>query len=254
MRPAGSGLSGSPAESGALVRAFVLHRRDFGDTSLLLELLALGLGRLPAIAKGARRGRSPSGAVLQPFQPLWVGLVGRGEVRTLTRAEAAGRPLALTGRALPCGFYLNELLMRLLGRHDPHDPLFAFYHAALAGLAGGGPIESALRQFELRLLEELGYAPDLHLDAGSGEPVEPGRRYRVDPGQGPQPVFEGVAEGPDPGVSGATLLALAEGGALDPAQAREARALLRGLLDPHLGPKPLKSRELFRRWQGDGRR
>ena len=143
-----------------LLQAFVLHRRDYSDTSLLVELFATGLGRFPAIAKGARRRRNPASAWLQPFQPLWIGVVGRGEVRTLTRVEPAGRPLPLAGRGLPCGIYLNELLTRLLCRHDPQDPLFAFYHAALDGLSRGD-LESSLRQFELRLLEELGYAPGL---------------------------------------------------------------------------------------------
>jgi DNA repair protein RecO (recombination protein O) len=225
-----------------LFQAFVLHRRDYSDTSLLVELFAIGLGRFPAIAKGARRRRNPGSALLQPFQPLWVGLVGRGEVRTLTRVEPAGRPLPLAGRALPCGFYLNELLTRLLGRHDPHDPLFAFYHTALGGL-GQGDLETVLRQFELRLLEELGYAPGLGLVGETGLAVESGRSYVIEPGHGPRPALPGESA---VAVSGATLQALAGGSPLDAAQQREARALLRRLLEPHLGAKPLKSRELFR--------
>ncbi len=225
-----------------LLQAFVLHRRDYSDTSLLLELFASGLGRFPAIAKGARRRRNPASALLQPFQPLWIGAVGRGEVRTLTRVEPAGRPFPLTGRALPCGFYLNELLVRLLGRHDAHDPLFAFYHAALGGLSDGD-LKTALRQFELRLLEELGYAPGLALDGKTGLAVDPCLFYVVEPGQAPRTALSGE---PGATVSGATLLALAGGLVLDAVQQREARTLLRRLLGPHLGPKPLKSRELFR--------
>jgi DNA repair protein RecO (recombination protein O) len=225
-----------------LSQAFVLHRRDYSDTSLLLELFAGGLGRFPAIAKGARRSRNPASALLQPFQPLWIGVVGRGEVRTLTRVESAGRPFALARQALPCGFYLNELLVRLLGRYDPHDPLFAFYHAALDGL-GEGNLGTTLRQFELRLLEELGYAPGLGRDGDTGLSVESGLTYVIEPGQPPRralPNESAVA------VCGATLLALASGVALDSAQQQEARALMRRLLGPHLGSRPLKSRELFR--------
>jgi DNA repair protein RecO (recombination protein O) len=229
----GSGLS----------QAFVLHRRDYSDTSLLVELFASGLGRFPAIAKGARRPRNPGSALLQPFQPLWIGVVGRGEVRTLTRVEPAGRPFALAGRALPCGFYLNELLVRLLGRHDPHDPLFAFYHAALGGLCEGD-LETILRQFELRLLEELGYAPGLGRDGDTGLSVEAGRSYVVEPGQLPRRASPGESTA---AVCGATLLALVGSAVLDAEQQREARTLLRRLLGPHLGSKPLKSRELFRR-------
>lgn len=228
---------------GGLFQAFVLHRRDYSDTSLLVELFTSGLGRFPAIAKGARRRRNIASALLQPFQPLWVGVVGRGEVRTLTRVEPAGRAFQLSGGALPCGFYLNELLSRLLGRHDPHDPLFAFYHAALGGLSEGR-IETVLRQFELRLLEELGYAPGLGLDGETGQAVETALSYVVEPGQGPRRALPG---GSAVVVSGGTLLALARGLPLDTTQQREARDLLRRLLGPHLGPKALKSRELFRR-------
>jgi DNA repair protein RecO (recombination protein O) len=229
--------------SAGLFQAFVLHRRDYGDTSLLVELFAAGLGRFPAIAKGARRRRNPASALLQPFQPLWIGVVGRGEVRTLTRVEPAGRALPLVGQALPCGLYLNELLNRLLGRHDPQDPLFAFYHAALAGLTGED-LETALRQFELRLLEELGYAPGLGRDGQTGLAVEANHTYVVDPGQAPR---RALPEESLRAVRGGTLLALAGNGSLDVTQRREARGLLRRLLDPHLGPRPLKSRELFHR-------
>jgi DNA repair protein RecO (recombination protein O) len=221
----------------------VLHRRDYSDTSLLVELFASGLGRFPAICKGARRPRNPASALLQPFQPLWIGVVGRGEVRTLTRVESAGGAFTLARQALPCGFYLNELLVRLLGRHDPHDALFAFYHAALDGL-GEENLGSVLRQFELRLLEELGYAPGLGCDGDTGLSVEPRLSYVVEPGQAPRqalPSESAVA------VCGATLLALVSGTALDADQQREARTLMRRLLAPHLGSKPLKSRELLRK-------
>jgi DNA repair protein RecO (recombination protein O) len=248
----------APLGSGGLCRAFVLHRRDYGDTSLLVEVFALGQGRFPAIARGVRRSRRGSSALLQPFQPLWLGLAGRGEVRTLTRVEAAGRPFDLVGLALPCGFYLNELLVRLLGRGDPHDPLFGLYHAALADLHRGDRLHDALRGFELRLLQELGYGPALDL-TDEGSPVRADLRYRVDPGQAPVPV-DGAPAGEIPGdtrgetpcqtLGGATLLALCAGTPLEGEQQREARSLLRALLAPHLGSKALQSRELMRQWHG----
>lgn len=239
----------SDREGRGLHRAYVLHRRNHGETSLLVEVFALGLGRFPAISKGARRGRGGAGPLLQPFQPLWLGVVGRGEVRTLTGAEGAGRALELAGMALPCGFYLNELLMRLLARSDPHDALFGLYHAALAELADGAALHATLRRFELALLEELGYAPMLDT-CEDGQPVQPGGRYRVESGQSPHRVAPGC---PGDTVSGETLLALAAGRPLAAGEQREARALLRGLLAPHLGPKPLASRELLRQWQGTAR-
>lgn len=230
---------------GSLFQAFVLHRRDYGNTSLLLEVFAAGRGRFPAIAKGARRARHPTSALLQPFQPLWLDAVGRGEVLTLTRVEAAGPAIGLHGRPLLCGFYLNELLVRLLGRDDPHDPLFAFYHAALMGLAGGDDLESLLRQFEIRLLDELGYALALDVEADCDRPVVPDGVYVLVPGRG---MLQAQPDDRAERVSGATLLALAQGDRLAPHQLREARALLRRLLEPHLGGRPLKSRELFRRF------
>lgn len=241
-----TGLSPAPRRDG-LFQAFVLHRRDYTNTSLLLDVFGSGLGRFPAIAKGARRPRNPASALLQPFQPLWLAVVGRGEVRTLTRSEGAGRPLPLEGRALLAGFYLNELLVRLLARHDAHDRLFVFYQDSLARLAAGADLETRLRQFELRLLDELGYGPTLDREAGSWEPVLAERSYIYEPERGLRRVAVVEAE---PVLSGATLLALTRGEDLDLAQRREARILLRGILTPYLGERPLKSRELYQRWYG----
>lgn len=233
------------SDPGSLLQAFVLHRRDYGDTSLLVEMFAIGRGRLPVIAKGARRAHNPVSALLQPFQPLWLGVVGRGEVRTLTRVEAAGPAIRLSGRPLLCGFYLNELLVRLLGREDPHDPLFAFYHAALVALSANDDLDTVLRQFEIRLLDELGYAMTLDVEASGGNPVDADGVYLFDPGDGARRAGPNAVADT---LSGATLLALSKGVPLSPPQAREARALLRRVLEPHLGGRPLQSRELFRRW------
>lgn len=226
-----------------LQRCFVLHRRAFGNTSLLVEVFSLSHGRFPAVAKGARRAKGGSAAVLQPFQPLWLSWSGAGEVRTLLRNEAAGRPFALGGEALYCGLYVNELLVRLLGRGDPHADLFAFYHAALEALAGGGETEPVLRRFELQLLQELGYGPVLDREAVAGRALRPDARYAYRDGQGLFPAAGAV----QPGIPGQTLLRLEAGEDLTPGQARELRALMRQLLAPLLGPRPLKSRELFRR-------
>jgi DNA repair protein RecO (recombination protein O) len=245
----------------ALRRGFVLHRRDYRNTSLLLELFSAEEGRLALVAKGAKsapRGRSAQAALLQPFQPLWVAWSGRGEVKTLTRAEAAGAALALTRERLYCGFYLNELLLRLLGRDDPHEALFVFYQQALADLVGES-IDAVLRRFELRLLEELGYAPDLTHDA-AGSPIQNGRCYRYQPEAGLIALPEGVSEHTQAAAASTSsqppaetvicaeaLRDLAAGKPLAGAGARAARALMRAALAPHLGPRPLKSRELFRR-------
>ncbi|NBC49725.1 MAG: DNA repair protein RecO [Gammaproteobacteria bacterium] len=236
----------------SLRRGFVLHRRDYRNTSLLLEVFSAEAGRLAIVAKGAKtaaRGRSPAALLLQPFQPLWLGWSGRGEVKTLTAAEAAGPALALAGERLYCGLYLNELMLRLIERDDPHEALFVFYQQALGDLVAA-PIEPVLRRFELRLLEELGYAPDLTRDA-QGAPLARGRWYRFEPQSGliaqPAGVADAAPDTPGVTVSGALLARLTAGAALTAADARAARDLMRAALAPHLGPQPLKSRALFRR-------
>lgn len=227
--------------SDALTTGFVLHRRDYSDTSLLVEVFTTEQGRFPLLAKGAKRGRAPRAAILQPFQPLLLAWSGRGEVRTLTRLEPAAGPLMLAGDALYCGFYLNELLMRLLERQDAHEALFTHYQAALLGLADGVPIDDVLRQFERRLLAELGYAPLLDLEADGVTPVRAEERYEYLPEQGLI-----VNRSRRESISGETLLALVAEQPLVGNQIREARRLLRQLLAPHLGERPLKSREFFR--------
>ncbi|MEA3277090.1 MAG: DNA repair protein RecO, partial [Pseudomonadota bacterium] len=139
-----------------LQRCFILHRRDFGNSSLIVEVFSGVHGRLAAVAKGAKRGRGVTARILQAFRPLWLSWSGNGEVKTLVRSEPAGREIQLREKALFCGFYLNELLVRLLGRGDPHEDLFAFYHAALTELGEGVDPASVLRRFELRLLQEIG--------------------------------------------------------------------------------------------------
>ena len=223
-----------------LQRAFVLHRRDYSDTSLLLEVFTEVNGRLALLAKGAKRPRGAA-AVLQPFTPLLIGWSGRGEVGTLVRAEAHGRPLPLPGDALYCGFYVNELLLRLLQRQDPHERLFDHYRTVLEGLAGGD-LDTVLRHFELRLLGEVGYAPELGRDADAGTPVRADRCYVYRHEHGLVPAAPSSAQ---PVVSGETLRRLSAGEPLRGVHAREARALLRGLLAPHLGERPLRSRELL---------
>lgn len=234
--------------------AFVLHRRDYRNTSLLLDVYSRDYGRLSLVAKGARRKKG-SGPLLQPFAPLLMSWQGRGELRTLTGTESAVQVPALQAGALLCGFYLNELLQRLLARDDPDAGLFMDYAQTLRALAdakvGDGPVQSQamlLRRFELRLLSALGYALVLDHCVSDGSAIDARRRYRYWLEQGP------VAEGGDgapmttPGdgipISGRTLLGLADG-RLDASGQREALYLLRAALAPHLGDRPLHSRQLY---------
>jgi DNA repair protein RecO (recombination protein O) len=211
---------------------------------LLLELLSFQGGRYPAIAKGAKSGRGSLAALLQPFRPLLLELRGRGEVRTLGKLEAGGSAYLLRGDALYCGLYVNELLMRLLARNDPHEGLFGLYCEILALLAEGNDIQLGLRRFELGLLRHLGYGPPLDREAETGAPVRPERRYRYRVEVGPEPAAA-TASGTET-LAGATLLALARGEPLEREGLVEARRLMRRVLDHYLDGRPLRSRELFR--------
>ncbi len=234
------------AERSILHQAYILHRSAYSNSSLLLECFTAEEGRFPAIAKGVQGGRHGNAASsLQPFHPLLIQVSGRGEVKTLGRYEAASPAHALKGNSLYCGFYLNELLMRLLGRSDPHSALFGQYHLALEELADStGPVDRPLRRFEVGLMNELGYGLLLEQEADSGVPVEPEGRYYYEPERGPVPVY-----GNQPSIAGKTLLTLAgrTAGQEEPDDTtwREARGLMRSVLVRYLGDRPLKSRELF---------
>ncbi len=227
-----------------LQRGFVLHARPYSNTSLLLELLSAEEGRCPAVARGAKGRRSTQSGLLRPFQPLLLELTGRGEVATVARVEPGGRPLSLIGEAGYCGLYVNELMMRLLGRGDPQADLFALYEEVLTRLSVEPERGLLLRRFELEMLKILGYALVLDHDVSSGEPVRADRRYAYLVEQGPVEVLE-AARSPQV-VSGATLLALRNDADPGVAGRVEARRLMRAVLDHHLGGRPLKSRELFR--------
>ncbi|MEN8177789.1 MAG: DNA repair protein RecO [Pseudomonadota bacterium] len=233
-------MSGKPLQP-----CFVIHRRDYRNSSLLLELFTLNEGRLPAIARGAKSGRGQRAALLQPFSPLQVSVTGRGEIKALGQVEAEGQAFSLHGKLLYCGFYLNELLMRLMQRSDPHEDLFVHYYNTLTALAKGHAVDQFLRGFEVRLLKEIGYALMLDHDSVSGSPVAPEKVYDYLIEQGPvesysQTDFRGHL------VHGRTLLCLQNGEVMDRRSMTEAKALMRRILAFYLGDKPLKSRELFR--------
>src|SRR5258706_6407576 len=152
--------------------AFVLHQRNYSETSLLLEVYTRRHGRIGLIAKGARRPSSKNRGVLKAFQPLLLGWSGRSDLMTLTGAEADGATIEIAGTALYCGFYLNELLTRLLHRHDPHEALYDRYRAALEGLRDRGSHEVVLRIFEKHLLKEIGYGLTLERESASERPID----------------------------------------------------------------------------------
>ena len=230
----------------ALTPAFVLHRHRYGDTGLLVELFTREEGRIPAVARGAASLKSRRRASLQPFVPLLASWKGRGPVTTLARIEVVVRATGLTGRGLYSGFYVNELLTRLLPRFDPAPALFRHYQDTLVALRQEESLERTLRHFELRLLDELGYAPDLRHEAGGASIREEGwYRYHHESG------FHRSDAAAEDSYSGKTLLALAANRPLAGESQRQARRLMRTILAFYLGERPLKSRELFRTMQPD---
>ena len=221
--------------------AFVLHSYPYRETSLVLEVLSRNYGRLALVARGARRPRSALRGLLMSFQPLTMSWFGKHELRTLHSAEWQGGQPQLQGKALLCGFYLNELLLNLMARDDPHDQLFDYYQLTLQRLAHEQDHAATLRCFEKHMLQELGYALLLEHDADSGELIESTAHYRY--------VIEyGASKNSEQGmpILGKTLQDMATDDYRDPLSAQQSKQLMRMLLNHHLAGKPLHTRELIK--------
>lgn len=215
--------------------AYLLHHRPYRESSALLEVFSASRGRVGIVARGARAPKSRWRSLFQPFRRLLLSWTERGELGTLSGAEADGPPLALPGPAVFTGWYVNELVLRVLARHDPHPALFEAYAATLAALAQLVEPAPALRRFEMVLLEQVGYGlqwPDA---------PDPAAWFEYDADGGVRPCAR------HPGaVRGRSLIDLAEG-RLESAQTlRDARRLLRDALAPHLGATPLHTPRVLR--------
>jgi len=224
--------------------AFVLHSYPFRETSLLVEIFSRQHGRVPLVARGARRPRSAVRGLLMSFQPLALSWFGKHEVRTLHSAEWQGGQPLLQGTALLCGFYINELLLNMMVRDDPHEQLFDYYQHTLQRLAHGADMASTLRCFEKHLLQELGYALLLEHEAGNSNPIDPALSYRYVVERGAVRDTAGATEGLP--VSGKTLQDMAADDYSDAQSARQGKQLMRMLLNHHLGGKMLHTRELIK--------
>ncbi len=241
--------------SSASDMGLVLHTMPWRETSLIIEVFTREHGRLGLIARGARRPRSALRGLLQPFQPLDLRWSGKSELRNLIGAEWVGGLPQLSGAAIMPGFYLNELMVRLIPRDDAHPSLFDDYLATLGLLARDDNersrelTEPILRRFECNLLREMGYAPNFDRETASGAHIRVDATYQVCP-------VAGIAHDPaDGSFQGRTLLALAAAGqsieeavsALEPPDvAAESKRLLRLLLGHHLGEDGLQSRQVMR--------
>ncbi|MEM5449615.1 MULTISPECIES: DNA repair protein RecO [Paraburkholderia] len=223
--------------------AFVLHSYPYRETSLIIDVLSRDHGRVALVAKGAKRPHSALRGVLQTFQPLALSWTGKGEVRTLTGAEWVGGMLPLTGDALLCGFYVNELLVKFIAREDPHPELFRHYVVTLTRLAHDEPPVQVLRSFERVLLREAGYALALNRTVNRKTVAAEGR-YVFDPERG---VREASDEWPSqwPRLSGQTLLDMEEDDYHRPQTVAQSKALMRFLLNTYLGGTPLATRQIL---------
>ena len=224
-----------------LALCFVLHRRAYRETSLLVETFSREHGRVGLIARGVRQKRSRWAGLLEPFQPLWLSWRGRGELGTLTTVEISTSLQALHARRLYAAFYINELLLRLLAREDPAPELFDEYNAAIRQLATGKSEGPTLRIFEKHLLASIGYGVITDVDVDNGQQIQAEKLYDYIPDLGPTSVSNGMGCR----VSGKVLLALADEAFEDETTLKESKLLMRTLLARHLGNRPLETRILY---------
>ncbi|WP_424194504.1 DNA repair protein RecO [Ampullimonas aquatilis] len=231
---------------------YVLHSYPYKETSLILDFFSRHHGRIALIAKGAKRPHSALRSVLQLFQPILASWTGRGEVRTLTKAEWAGMGAVLRGDGLLCGFYLNELIVKLCAREDPHPGLFDRYAAALVQLAhveqNNQSYSAILRAFEYTLLAELGHAASFHWCHDSDETVEPSGQYVFVPEEGVCHAASYLAQYPQgelPVVLGQTLLDIEAEHYDNPTTLMQSKWLMRHILQHHLGNVTLNTRQIL---------
>jgi DNA repair protein RecO (recombination protein O) len=226
----------------ALTPGYLLHHRPWRDTSRILEVLTREHGRLTLFARGVRGPNAKLAAELQPFQLLLLSWSGRGEAPQLTGAERAAAAGPLAQDRLLAAFYLNELLLKLTTPHDALPELFDHYHGTLEQLRGRTPLEPALRVFEKRLLEVLGYGLDLATEARSGLPLEPGAYYDFHPGVGLLPARGAAASA----LRGHSLLSLARESLREERELEDARRVLQAALGACLEGRPLTTRQVAR--------
>lgn len=224
--------------------AYLLHSRKYRETSAIIEILSKYHGRVSCIQKGAFGAKKRSQAhALQPFHALLLGWVGKTDLPTLNAFEQVDKAFKLNGRALYCGMYVNELIVRLVGRGEANNPLFDLYESVLTDLSNEQvPLEQTLRRFEKYLLEMCGYGLLLSCEGASGEMISPDKQYFYHLEHGPE--TEKLAPD-DVEISGQTLLKLAGDQFLDEHEAQQAKRLMRRALARYLGDKPLASRSLF---------
>lgn len=220
--------------------AYVLHRRPYKETSFIVELLTLEHGRVAGVMRGARGTRRHD--PIEPFSRMEVGWRGRGQLVTITSRESVHH-WKLSARFLFAGLYLNELLIRSLRHEEPVVELFRVYEEALGRLETEHDLESTLRAFEKRLLRELGYELSFEVDISTGNNLKEDVEYEFVRGEGFQPALKSAVTT----YSGLVLRRISEDKYDDEQVRRAAKFLLRRALRPHIGDKPIATKDLFRR-------
>ena len=222
---------------------FILHTRPFRNTSLIVEILSKQHGRIAAVARSARGPKSRYKGMLQLFSPLTASWGGSQDLKYLSTVERNGPVYPLEDRNLVCGFYLNELLMRLLQRDDPCPMIFELYQESLKALIQDADQATILRRFEKNLLQSLGYGIPFEYDSKTHDPIDATKNYAYDPDHG---FFESqYDETHTLQFPGNTLLNIAKENFTDPNTQQAAKRIFRIALSQHLGNKPIMSRELL---------
>jgi DNA repair protein RecO (recombination protein O) len=222
--------------------AYILHHRPFRDTSQLLDVLSREHGKVTLVARGSRSAKSKLRGILRPFQPLRLSWFARSDLGTLTGAETGAAPLSLGGDALIAAYYVNELVLTFLHRHDPQPEIFDAYGQTIAALSRSEELAANLRVFEMELLRLLGYAINLEYDANLHQAIEAEQFYEYRVEQGPVSVSR--SEGPMV-FKGTRLRGIAGAQFDDPAVLRDAGRLLREVIRHHLDGRELKSRKVL---------
>lgn len=262
--------------------AYILHYSEFRETSLIIDVFTLNHGCISMVARGARRSKPVIRTLYQPFRPLLLSWVGTEGLRTLTGIEPSGQGVQIEDTQLACGYYFNELLLRLLGKEQTQTQIFAHYSLALTELADPAiPFELVLRTFELQVLDALGVLPNLAYCTADNSIIEIDRDYLFHPanaiavpvtpskvfgylkqkssggdgssGQSPSIHPDGLTQDQGIRISGKSLIAMSQLDFSDPQTLSEARKLMRKIIQLQIGDQPLKSREMFQAYNPSGR-
>ncbi|MFZ4504429.1 MAG: DNA repair protein RecO [Methylovulum sp.] len=219
--------------------AFILQRRNYRETSVLLDVLTQDFGRIPLVANGVRKLKSNTAGLLQPFHLLSISWAGKAELKTLTHVEMRNNSPVVNGLAVYSAFYMNELLSIFLHQYDPHPEVFTTYYKCLLCLTNHASLERVLRIFEYQLLVHTGYGLALEYETATQQALQATKKYRFSK-------EHGLLESVHGNISGAALHALKKQHLTDARMLLEAKLFMRSVIDSHLQGRTLKSREVIK--------